>query len=141
MIPVFYIILWLIFIIVEMSAPIFYWLAIAIAAFVMSLLSYLWVHDLVIQALIFAILSGGLSYILPKYLKSHYNQPYWMDIYIGQNGKIKILEDWTYKVILDGVEYNFILENSDNETKLKKNELVYISHFNGSEFVWHKMEV
>ena len=124
-----------------MSAPIFYWLAIAIAAFVMSLLSYLWVHDLVIQALIFAILSGGLSYILPKYLKSHYNQPYWMDIYIWQNGKIKILEDWTYKVILDGVEYNFILENSDNETKLKKNELVYISHFNGSKFVWHKMEV
>lgn len=119
-----------------MLIPMFYWLSIALAALVIAWMSYVWITDLTIQALMFAVLSGLFSYLIPKYLKSDIDIPYGMSAYIWTYWKIKILDDNTYKVILDGVEYNFILSNDTD--KLKNNELVLIEEFNGSEFIWKK---
>jgi len=96
-----------IFLIIEMLTTTFYWLALAVASFLVGVFVF-FTHDItvsIIQWVIFAWTSFIVSYFLPRMLTpEHTEKAQWLDMYLGEIRKVKkVWED--YKVMLDGVNY------------------------------------
>lgn len=118
------------FLIIEMITVTFYWLSIALAAFVTGL--FVWYTGLdtvtISQAALFALVSFFASYYLPRILTpTTQDHPQWLDIYIGEIRSVrKVGED--YKVSLDGVLYIVDIEG------LKSGDKVELTSRHGSVF-------
>lgn len=107
----------IVFLIIEMIAPMFYGLSLALSAFAVSV--YAWVMAVqaldLSQGIIFAIISVILAYVFPRWLSPKSEEkPQGLDLYIGETRRIKAVgEDW--KITLDGVDYIVIVDEEADE--------------------------
>lgn len=97
----------IIFLIVEVLTFTFYWLAMAIASFIVALIVYLnWDTSFTIfQSLVFIFIATWFSLFAVKYLRpKKISKAVWLDSYIWANVKLeKVGDDW--KIKIDWVDY------------------------------------
>jgi membrane protein implicated in regulation of membrane protease activity len=90
------------FILIEIMTGTFYGLAVALGAFVVGILVWFfgWIDFDVLQATIFAILSGVFSYFFPRIFRSRKpTVALGMDRYIGKTYTIfRVGKDWKVKI-------------------------------------------
>lgn len=99
--------IWILFLIVEMSTVMLYWLSISISAFIMAVYVYsIWAKEFDMpQLLIFCVLSIAFVFTFPKFF--HLTWPtskVWVDVQIWKTFKLKkVWDDW--KISIDWVDY------------------------------------
>lgn len=104
---IFWIVVGIGFLIIEMITVTFYGLAISLAGFVTALYVYLTgaTEPSIVQGIIFAVTSFVASIFFPRFLMDQVaDKAQGLDAYFGETRKVKkVGED--YKVVLDGIDY------------------------------------
>jgi membrane protein implicated in regulation of membrane protease activity len=103
----FWMILTIIFILIEMFTATFYGLSLALSSLIVAFYVYFtWSSDHeILHALIFVVSSAFFAYFLPRILQSRTpDMPQGTDRYIGEKRSVKKVA-WDLKISLDGVEY------------------------------------
>lgn len=129
----------IIFLIIEIITTTFYGFSLAIAAFLIAIYTHFYPSglSLLLQWVIFTIISIILSYFLPKIFmkkieETSENKAQWLDKYIGEVHKVyQNGED--FRIQLDGIWYTVI--SDDNLSEWDK---IQIINRRGSIFIWEK---
>ena len=123
-----WIIIAVVFLIIEVFTTTLYGLSLSIASVIVALyVWYTWESSFsLIQSVIFVISSAILAYFIPSYfMRQTPTKSQGMDAYIGKKGKIVETQQWI-KVELDGVPYQIL--NEDEKTFKSGDPVKVIGH-------------